>query len=90
MLSTDVSVSWRANRARAADPALKAFDELPGSAFVAIAVVCVLFSCSAATVWRRVRDGQLPAPYRIGLRTTRWRVADLRAALGKVMREDGQ
>lgn len=88
MLSTNVSN--QANRARTADPALNSFDELPNSAFVAIPVVCNLFGCSTATVWRRVRDGQLPAPYRIGLRTTRWRVADLRTALGKVMREDGQ
>lgn len=67
--------------------ALRNFDELPGSAFVSLLVVCTLFCCSPATVWRRVRDGQLVAPHRIGSRTTRWLVADLREALAKAKLE---
>jgi predicted DNA-binding transcriptional regulator AlpA len=62
-------------------PMLSAFDELPDSAFVPLIVVCALFGCSSATVWRRVRAGQLVPPHRIGLRTTRWRVGDLRNEL---------
>lgn len=63
---------------------LKNFDDLPASAFVPLAVVCSLFSCSPATVWRRVRQGQLVAPYRIGPRTTRWLVRELRESLSKL------
>jgi len=66
-------------------PMLSAFDDLPESAFVSLHVVCALFCCSPATVWRRVRAGQLASPYRIGLRTTRWRVGDLRKELAKPM-----
>lgn len=62
-------------------PALKSFDELPDSAYVPLIIVCALFSCSSATVWRRVRSGQLVSPVRIGSRTTRWKVADLRRTL---------
>lgn len=65
-------------------PGVKAFDELPDSANVPVQVVCALFGCSTATVWRRVRSGHLVAPRRFGMRTTRWSVADLRAALVKV------
>lgn len=90
MFPSEVSLARKADRARTVDSALNAFDDLPDSAFVAVPVVCMLFGCSTATVWRRVRDGQLPMPYRLGLRTTRWRVADLRVALGKAMREDEQ
>lgn len=61
--------------------ALKLFDELPDSAHVPIEVVCVLFGCSPATIWRRVRSGQLVSPVRLGMRTTRWKVGDLRRAL---------
>lgn len=64
---------------------LSAFDDLPESAFVSLHVVCALFCCSPATVWRRVRAGQLASPHRIGLRTTRWRVGDLRKELAKPM-----
>ena len=62
---------------------LFAFDELPDSAFVPLNIVCALFGCSPATVWRRVRAGHLASPHRIGLRTTRWRVGDLRKELAK-------
>jgi prophage regulatory protein len=58
-----------------------AFDDLPDSAYVALPVVCALYDCSPATVWRRVASGQLVAPHRLGTRTTRWRVGELRAAL---------
>lgn len=64
---------------------LSAFDDLPESAYVSLCVVCALFGCSPATVWRRVRTGQLASPHRIGLRSTRWRVGDLRQELAKVM-----
>lgn len=64
--------------------ALLHFDTLPDSAFVSLPVVCGLLSCSAATVWRRVREGYLIAPHRLGKRTTRWRVGELRQNLANV------
>jgi len=41
----------------------------------------VLLPFSAATLWRRVRDGSFPAPLRLGKRITAWRVGDVRAWL---------
>lgn len=60
------------------------FDSLPDAAFVSLPVVCALFSCSRATVWRRVQSGQLIAPHRIGSRTTRWCVKELRDVLARI------
>lgn len=65
-------------------PALNAFDTLPDSAYVPLPVVCALFACSPATIWRRVRDGRLVAPHRIGKRTTRWLVGQLRTDMEKL------
>lgn len=62
-------------------PSLASFDLLPDSAYVPLKVVCGLFSVSSATAWRRVRQGILVAPHRLGSRTTRWRVGELRLAL---------
>lgn len=62
-------------------PALLGFDSLPDSSFVPLPVVCSLFSCSPATAWRRVKSGQLVAPHKLGLRTTRWNVGQLRQVL---------
>lgn len=61
--------------------ALTNFDELPDSAFVSIKVVASHHSISRATIWRQVRDGILPAPHKLGKRSSRWQVGELRAAL---------
>jgi len=66
---------------------LSSFDYLPDSSLVPLTIVCDIFGCSAATVWRRVRSGQLVAPYRIGSRTTRWQVGELRAELARIKAE---
>jgi predicted DNA-binding transcriptional regulator AlpA len=61
--------------------ALRHFDQLPDSAHVRQPVVEALFGYSSSTVWRRVRDGLLPKPERLGPRTTAWNVGKLRRAL---------
>lgn len=63
--------------------ALREFDSLPDSAFVKQPVVQGLFSCSAPTVWRRVKSGLLPAPKKFGSRSIGWSVGELRRALAK-------
>ena len=42
-------------------------------------VHCVarLYSISVRSVWRLVKEGQLPAPVHFGQRATRWRLEDL-------------
>ncbi len=61
--------------------ALKNFDSLPDSALVRQPVVEALFGYSAATVWRMVKKGKLPAPLRLAERITTWNVGDLRKVL---------
>jgi predicted DNA-binding transcriptional regulator AlpA len=60
---------------------LRNFDSLPDSAHVRQPVVQALFAISSATVWRRVKNGSLPRPYKHGPRTTTWNVGELRGAL---------
>lgn len=69
---------------RVTPEALANFKAAPDEAFVKIALVQCLFACSAATVWRRVRDGKLPSPVKLSERSTAWRVGDLRAALASM------
>ncbi|UCV01747.1 helix-turn-helix transcriptional regulator [Dechloromonas denitrificans] len=61
--------------------ALKNFDSLPDSANVRQPVVQALIGCSAATVWRMVKRGALPAPRKLSERVTAWNVGDLRKML---------
>lgn len=59
--------------------ALETFDSLPDAANVRAPVVAALEGASLATVWRRSKNGQLPAPSKIG-GTTVWNVGQLRRA----------
>jgi len=61
--------------------ALRNFDSLPESCMVCQPVVQALFACSAATVWRRVNAGTLPAPRKLSERVTAWQVGELRRVL---------
>jgi predicted DNA-binding transcriptional regulator AlpA len=66
---------------KAIPTALKHFDDLPDSANVRQPVVQGLFGCSAATVWRGVKSGRIPAPVHLAGRVTAWNVGELRRAL---------
>lgn len=63
--------------------ALQNFDSLPDSAYVRLPVVEALYGCSAATVWRRVKDGGIPAPARLSVRISAWNVGQLRLSLSR-------
>ena len=57
------------------------FESLPSDAYVNIQSVKALFGCSSSTVWREVKRGHIPKPYKLAMRTTRWNVGELRDAL---------
>jgi len=61
---------------------IKLFDSLPDCALVALPVVCAIRGRSAASIWRDVKAGRCPSPVSAGPRSTRWRVGDLRQAMG--------
>ena len=63
---------------------LKNFDQLPDSAHVRQPVVEVLYACSSATVWRRVKSGLIPEPKSLGPRISGWNVGELRSNLKKL------
>jgi predicted DNA-binding transcriptional regulator AlpA len=66
---------------KAIPTALKHLDYLPDSANVLQPVVQGLYSCSAATIWRQVKAGHIPAPTRFAERVTAWNDGELRRAL---------
>lgn len=60
---------------------LRQFDALPDSAHVRQPVVEALYGCSRSTLWRRVRDGAMPAPRKLSKRISAWNVGELRRSL---------
>lgn len=69
---------------RQAAAALAEFDRLPDAAYVRLPVVMALFACSDETVRRRVKAGAIPAPVKLGPRSTAWKVGELRRALASL------
>lgn len=68
----------------ACPPLPRAFTEFsswPDEAFVQIQVVALLFDCSRSTVWRRIKQGIIPAPVKLAESCAAWRVGELREAL---------
>ncbi|NCC93364.1 MAG: DNA-binding protein [Opitutae bacterium] len=58
------------------------FDARPGVALVPARVVALILGVSRSTVWRMAASGQLQ-PVRVGARSTRFRVADIRRIAGQ-------
>lgn len=61
--------------------ALEKFDSLPDSANVRLPTVMSLYGVSAATVWRNIKNGNIPQPRKLTTRTTVFNVGELRLAL---------
>jgi len=59
---------------------LENFDRLPNSMYVRKPIVLALFGFSNATLARRVADGKIPAPKKIGAQMSAWQVGELREA----------
>jgi predicted DNA-binding transcriptional regulator AlpA len=76
-----VSAELPAPCAAAIPSAFTNFDRSPDSAYVRLPVVAALFACSPATIWRRVKNGTLPAGRKLSENVTAWNVGELRKAL---------
>lgn len=57
------------------------FSSLPDCARVSVDVVSAITGRSPASIWRDVAKGRLAKPVKVGLRSTRWSVGDLRLSL---------
>ncbi len=68
--------------------ALENFDLLPNTANVRLPTVMSLYGVSAATVWRNIKNGNIPKPRKLTSRTTVFNVGDLRIALGQKQEND--
>ena len=59
------------------------FDELPNAAHVRVKTLALLMDCSVPTVWRKVKNGSIPAPVKLSPRVTAFNVGKLREELFK-------
>ena len=63
------------------------FDRLPGTARIRIKELKRVWGgCSTATVYRLIKRGVLPRPYRISTHISAWSVDEVRQAMAKCER----
>lgn len=55
------------------------FDSLPESALVPASVVVRVLGISRSGLWLGVKEGRIPAPVKLGEKTTRFQVGAIRA-----------
>lgn len=90
--ATSTSKAQNPATIHAATPAItpSVFDALPDSALLREAQLVPspkrphgtpVLPFSAATLWRKVRDGEFPAPLKLSAGVTAWRVGDVRSWL---------
>ena len=56
---------------------------LPAEGFVGMPVILKVLSIGKTSWWNGVREGKYPKPTKLGSRTTRWHVDDIRALIAK-------
>jgi prophage regulatory protein len=54
---------------------------IPETGFVRIPTILKIFPIGKSTWWQGVKDGKFPKPIKIGVRTTAWKVEDIRALI---------
>ena len=58
---------------------LSSFDKLPASGYIRQKkLIPDVVPISNATLWRKVKSGEFPAPVKLSKRITAWRVADVK------------
>ena len=65
----------------------KNLSELPNEGFVRLPVVLRVLDIGKTTWWCGVREGKFPKPIKIGTRTARWNVKNIRALIEKYTEE---
>lgn len=66
-----------ADQVKAVPDSVESFDSLPNDAHISARAVALVAGVSEATVWRLARRGKL-TPKKIGERSTRFRVGEVR------------
>lgn len=56
---------------------------MPEIGFLRIKEILKIFPIGRSTWWEGVKEGRFPKPIKIGVRTTAWKVEDIRALIEK-------
>jgi prophage regulatory protein len=51
---------------------------LPETGYIRLTTLCKLIPFAKSTIWRKVKKGTFPAPFRLSQKVTAWRAEDIR------------
>jgi len=57
---------------------------LPAEGFVRLPQVLAVIPIGKTQFWEGIKTGKFPAPVKLGVRTTAWRVEDIRALIARM------
>lgn len=57
---------------------------LPETGFVRLPDVLKVFPVSRSTWWAGIKEGRYPAPVKLGVKMSAWRVSDIRALIDSI------
>lgn len=61
--------------------------ELPREGFVRLPQILAVIPISKSQFWLGVKNGRFPRPIKLGVKTTVWRVEDIRALIVRLSQE---
>lgn len=61
--------------------------ELPKEGFVRLPQILAVIPISKSQFWLGVKNGRFPRPIKLGVKTTVWRVEDIRALIVRLSQE---
>ena len=59
-------------------------NNLPKTGFMRLPAVLAVIPVGKSTWWAKVKDGTYPQPVKLGIRTTAWRVEDIRGLIDSI------
>lgn len=61
--------------------------KLPEEGFVRLSTILALIPVGRSSWWAGVKDGRYPKPIKLSVRTTAWRVEDIRELISTIANE---
>ncbi len=61
---------------------------LPQEGFVRLPQILAVIPISKTQFWQGIKDGKFPAPVKLGVRTSAWRVSEIRELIEKLNNGD--
>ena len=57
---------------------------LPETGFIRLSTILLFIPLSSSTIWRKVKKGEFPKPYKLSENITAWKAEDIKEWIGNL------